>query len=44
MLELEVVDKFCYLGDVIGKGGGAEEASGARVRCFDENLGILEGC
>ena len=23
--ELEVVDKFCYLGDVIGKGGGAEE-------------------
>src|SRR5437867_11445070 len=31
--ELEVVDKFCYLGDVIGKGGGAEEASRARVRC-----------
>src|SRR3989441_13038659 len=30
---LEVVDKFCYLGDVIGKGGGAEEASRARVRC-----------
>src|SRR5207247_2005556 len=30
--ELEVVDKFCYLGDVIGKGGGAEEASRARVR------------
>ena len=25
--ELEVFDKFCYLGDVIGKGGGAEEAS-----------------
>src|SRR3989442_793581 len=24
---------FCYLGDVIGKGGGAEEASRARVRC-----------
>ena len=24
--ELEVVDKYCYLGDVIGKGGGAEEA------------------
>ena len=22
--KLEVVDKFCYLGDVIGKGGGAE--------------------
>src|SRR3989441_1122217 len=32
MEELEVVDKFCYLGDVIGKGGGAEEASRARVR------------
>src|SRR6059036_3042747 len=31
--ELEVVDKFCYLGDFIGKGGGAEEASRARVRC-----------
>src|SRR3989442_7190093 len=31
--EFEVVDKFCYLGDVIGKGGGAEEASRARVRC-----------
>src|SRR5207247_1836552 len=31
--ELEVVDKFCYLGDVIGKGGGAEEASRARVGC-----------
>src|SRR2546425_8446652 len=30
--ELEVVDKFCYLCDVIGKGGGAEEASRARVR------------
>src|SRR6266516_2077280 len=25
--KLEVVDKFCYLGDVIGKGGGAEESS-----------------
>src|SRR3989441_7327005 len=31
--ELEDVDKFCYLGDVIGKGGCAEEASRARVRC-----------
>ena len=29
---LECVDKFCYLGDMIGKGGGAEEASRARVR------------
>src|SRR3989441_1024358 len=33
MEELEVVDKFCYFGDAIGKGGGAEEASRARVRC-----------
>ena len=30
---LECVDKFCYLGDMIGAGGGAEEASRARVRC-----------
>ena len=33
MEELEVVDKFCYLGVVIEKVGGAEEASRARVRC-----------
>src|SRR2546425_5032911 len=42
--ELEVVDKFCYLGDVIGKGGGSEEASRARVRCAwrkFRNLGML---
>ncbi len=31
--KMEVVEKFCYLGDVIGKGGGAEESSIARVRC-----------
>ena len=30
---LEVVDRFCYLGDVIGARGGAEEASRARIRC-----------
>ena len=30
---LECVDRFCYLGDMIGSGGGAEEASRARVRC-----------
>src|ERR1700755_1816350 len=29
---LEVVDRFCCLGDVIGAGGGAEDASRARVR------------
>jgi len=28
---LECVEKFCYLGDVIGA-GGAEEAATARVR------------
>jgi len=27
------VDKFCYLGDLISAGRGAEEASRARVRC-----------
>src|SRR6266516_5349108 len=31
--KLEAVEKFCYLGDVIGKGGGAEDSSRARVRC-----------
>src|SRR3989442_329902 len=43
--ELEVVDKLWYLGDVIGKGGGAEEASRARVRCawgkFRDLRGLL---
>ena len=24
---------FCYLGDTLGVGGGAEEAARARVRC-----------
>ena len=31
--KMEGVDSFCYLGDMIGCGGGAEEASRARVRC-----------
>ena len=31
-LQLECVGKFCYLGDMIGAGGGAGEASRARVR------------
>jgi len=32
--KLECVDRFCYLGDLIGgAGGGAELASRARVRC-----------
>src|SRR5437867_9476201 len=30
--KMVVVEKFCYLGDVIGKGGGAGESSIARVR------------
>ena len=29
---LECVDKFCYLGDMIGSGGGAEDASSMRVK------------
>ena len=31
--KVECVGKFCYLGDMIASGGGAEEASRARVRC-----------
>ena len=31
--KVECVGKFCYLGDMIGSGGGAEEASRTRVRC-----------
>ena len=31
--KLECMEKFCYLGDRIGSGRGAEEASRARVRC-----------
>ena len=30
---VECVDKFCYLGDMVGEGGGAVEASKARVKC-----------
>ena len=29
---LECVDKFCYLGDMIGSDGGAEDASSMRVK------------
>jgi hypothetical protein len=31
--ELQFVDRFCYLGDMIGAGGGSEEASRVRVKC-----------
>ena len=30
---LECVDKFFYLGDMIGSGGGAEDAASMRVKC-----------
>ena len=30
---MESVDSFCYLGDMMGAAGGAEEASRTRVRC-----------
>src|SRR5260221_512039 len=43
--KLEYVDRFCYLGDMVGNGGGAEESSRTRVRCawgkFRELLPIL---
>jgi hypothetical protein len=32
-VKLEVVSDFCYLGDVLDAGGGAEGAARARVRC-----------
>jgi len=42
---LELVDKLCYLGDMLGKSGGAEEVSRTRLRCawskFDELATIL---
>ena len=45
--KIECVDKFSYLGDVLGKGGGAEEASRNRVRCawakFNELAPFLKG-
>ena len=36
-LRLECVGKFCYLSDVVGAGGGAEDASRARVRSVGPN-------
>ena len=32
-VKLECVTRFCYLGDILGAGGGVEEAARARVRC-----------
>ena len=30
---MELVQQFCYLGDMIGAGGGSEEAVRCRIRC-----------
>ena len=30
-VKLECVSRFCYLGDMLGAGGGGEEAARARV-------------
>ena len=42
---LKIVDKFCYLGDMIGAAGGAEDASRTRARCgwkkFNEPAPVL---
>ena len=46
-IDYEVVDQFCYLGDMLNAGGGAEASSIARVRSgwkkFRELLPILTG-
>ena len=43
--EIDVVDKFCYLGDMISAEGGAEESIVTRIRCgwkkFRELLPLL---
>ena len=43
--KVECVDSFCYLGDTIGSGGGAEDAARTRVKCawgkFQELAPIL---
>jgi len=31
--KMKCIEKFCYLGDLIGASGGAEEASRVRLRC-----------
>jgi hypothetical protein len=31
--KIELVERFCYLGDMIGAGGGAEDAVRCRIRC-----------
>jgi len=43
--KLVLIDKFCYLGDTLGNGGGADEESRTRVKCawckFKEPAPIL---
>ena len=35
---LELVNKRCYLGNMIGAGSGAEDASRTRVRCSQKKF------
>ena len=37
---LEIVTKFCYLGDMIGAGGGVQNAWRTLVRCAWEKIKI----
>ena len=43
--KIELVEQFCYLGDMIGAGGGAEDAVRCRIRCawgkFNEVASML---
>ena len=39
---LELMDKFCYLGDTISAGGGAEAAMIAKIRCGWGKFSYLE--
>ena len=47
-MKLECVPKFCYTGNTLGAGGGADEAARARLRCawaeFKELSPILTAC
>jgi len=38
---VDSVNKFIYLGDMLGKGGGVEEANRARVKIPWESSGTL---
>jgi len=41
-VEFESVDRFCYLGDMISAGGGADFVSRTRVRCAWSKFRELE--